>query len=314
MNLSAVNDVYADFSGLAQLRASAARDGTAVLPDVAKQFEALFLQMMLKSMREATPGDPLLSGEGARMYRDLFDHQISLELARGKGIGITDMLVRQLAPAAEPLGVGAGDAPGAAEQGTAAADRASPAQRGLPTQAVSNAPTFESPDAFARRLWPHALEAAQTLGVAPRLLIAQAALETGWGQSIIRYPDGRSSHNLFGIKSDPGWDGPRTRVWTLEHADGVMERRSASFRAYESFKQSFDDYVDFVSTQGRYRRALAVAGDPGAYAQSLQDAGYATDPHYAEKIMGVMHSKTLRSLKFPPDDPLQGTMADKRSR
>ena len=118
---------------------------------------------------------------------------------------------------------------------------------------------------------------------------------------------------MFGIKADNGWDGPRARVATLEHSQGIMVRQRASFRAYESFKESFDDYVNFISTQKRYRPALELSTDPHAYIQGLQDAGYATDPKYAAKVMNLMRSDVLRSLKILPDDPLKGTIARERS-
>lgn len=314
MTTSGIADVYADFAGLAQLRLDAARDSASALPGVAKQFEALFLQMMLKSMRAATPGDPLLSGEGSRMYRDLFDQQVSLELAKGKGIGIADLLMRQLDPLSTSSEVPAitdstrGPARSAVSPEVASLEEH--IQSPMPASAGS---VFESREEFVHALWPHARRAATALGVTPQVLIAQAALETGWGRSIIRQPDGSSSHNVFGIKADRGWDGSRARVATLEHSQGIMVRQKASFRAYASFKESFDDYVNFISTQERYRPALELATDPEAYMQGLQDAGYATDPKYANKVMNLMRSDVLRSLKLLSDDPLQNRIANQRS-
>lgn len=314
MTTSGITDVYADFAGLAQLRVDASRDSASALPGVAKQFEALFLQMMLKSMRDATPGDPLLAGEGSRMYRDLFDHQVSLELAKGKGIGIADLLMQQLGPLSTSSEVPAviGSARASAKSAVSA-DAASFGERIQPPMFVSAESMFESREEFVHGLWPHARRAATALGVTPQLLIAQAALETGWGRSIVRQPDGGSSHNVFGIKADSGWDGPRARVATLEHSQGIMVRQQASFRAYASFKESFDDYVSFIGTQKRYRPALELATDPEAYIHGLQDAGYATDPKYAEKVMNLMRSDVFHSLKFLPDDPLQKKVANERS-
>ena len=315
MTTSGIADVYADFAGLAQLRVDASRDSASALPGVAQQFEALFLHMMLKSMRDATPGDPLLASEGSRMYRDLFDHQVSLELAKGNGIGIADLLMQQLRPLATSSNVPTITSTSrGSERSAVYRDAASSAVRIQPPTTAIAEPSFDSREEFVDGLWPHAQRAGIALGVTPQLLIAQAALETGWGRSIIRQSDGRSSHNVFGIKADSGWDGPRARVATLEHSQGIMVRQRASFRAYESFKDSFDDYVNLISSQTRYRPALELATDPEAYIQGLQDAGYATDPKYADKVMHLMRSDVLRSLKFLPEDPLQDKIVQEESR
>ena len=147
---------------------------------------------------------------------------------------------------------------------------------------------FDSPDAFIHALWPHAEAAAGVLRVDPRVLVAQAALETAWGGSMITRPDGTSSHNLFGIKADSRWAGERIHVPTLEVVDGMMQRISADFRAYESMAASFGDYVAFVTSSPRYADALERAGDPAAYLHALQRAGYATDPGYAGKILDIL--------------------------
>ena len=139
-----------------------------------------------------------------------------------------------------------------------------------------------------------ASEAANNLGVDPRVLVAQAALETGWGERMARTPDGRPSHNLFGIKAH-GWGGAVTTVPTLEFRDGALQREVAQFRAYGSPAEAFDDYLRFLTDNPRYRQALA-AGDATGFARGLQAAGYATDPDYADKILGVMASPLLADL------------------
>ena len=146
----------------------------------------------------------------------------------------------------------------------------------------------ESPDEFIRDLWPQAQGAAAELGVAPEVLVAQAALETGWGRSVSRGADGASSHNLFNIKADHRWGGEHVTISTLEYRDGVAVRERADFRAYDSFEESFRDYVDFLRANPRYGDVLANANDPQAYIQGLQDAGYATDPNYAKKIGSIL--------------------------
>ena len=143
---------------------------------------------------------------------------------------------------------------------------------------------FGSKEEFIAAMLPMAEKAADKIGVDPRYLVAQAALETGWGKSIIRQQDGSSSHNLFGIKTHNSWDGESARVLTTEYRGGKAVKEAASFRAYESFAHSFEDYVTFLQGNGRYEKALAAVDKPGQFAQELQKAGYATDPHYARKI------------------------------
>ena len=142
---------------------------------------------------------------------------------------------------------------------------------------------FESPEQFAAALLPMAENAARRLGVDPRYLVAQAALETGWGASIIQGDNG-SSHNLFGIKAHGGWQGASAETLTTEYYNGQPVKESARFRAYDSFAQSFEDYVDFLQGNGRYQEALKSAENPDRFMSELQKAGYATDPQYASKV------------------------------
>ncbi len=146
---------------------------------------------------------------------------------------------------------------------------------------------FGSKDEFIAAMLPMAEKAADKIGVDPRYLVAQAALETGWGKSIIRQQDGSSSHNLFGIKTHNSWDGESARVLTTEFKGGKAVKEAASFRAYESYAHSFEDYVSFLQGNGRYEKALAVTDKPEQFARELQKAGYATDPQYARKIAQI---------------------------
>ena len=280
---------YSDLADLSRLRAAARRADPEALPAAATQFEAVFLQMMLQSMREATPGESTFGGD-VGLYRDLFDRQISLELAKSGGIGFADLLVRQLK----------GEASTASEQmPLSGADQrtVTPAQSLAPP--AGNRPPglpedYESPEVFIQTLRSDAERAAQVLSVSPQVLLAQAALETGWGKSVIRTSDGRSSHNLFGIKADSQWAGETVTVRTLEFRDGVFKPERAAFRAYRSPEQSFADYVSFLRDQPRYREALAHTADPKAFLDALQAAGYATDPQYAAKVLRVLNQPVLR--------------------
>jgi flagellar protein FlgJ len=141
--------------------------------------------------------------------------------------------------------------------------------------------------------------------VDPDLLLSQAALETGWGRSIMRHPDGQSTHNLFGIKADPSWEGDRVVQSTLEYIGGRLVRTRAAFRAYGSFAESFEDYASFLKGQPRYARALEHAGDPGAFMRGLQEAGYATDPSYAEKVLRIWTDRLPGRLKLSAAAPLK---------
>lgn len=294
---STKTDVYTDFSGLAQLRLNAQSKPEEALLAAGRQFEALFIQMMLKSMRDATPGDTLLGGQEQDTYREMFDKQISLTLAAKGSLGLAEAMARQLgSPSAPPVATDGDARPhGAASAGLPVPDRLSAA--GSAMAATHNAQDerlgFATREEFVAAMWPAAQKAARELGVDPRVLIAQAALETGWGRAVMQHGDGRSSHNLFGIKADTRWGGPSVNVTTLEYRGGVAARERASFRSYESYEQSFADYVGFIKSQPRYREALAHRGDAARYLNALQTAGYATDPRYADKIGSIMQGGIL---------------------
>ncbi len=264
--------VYTDFQGLAELRTAAREESPEALRAVAKEFEAIFMQMMLKSMRSANLGEGIFDSEQSGFYREMFDKQIAIDMAQRQGMGLADVLVRQLSRSGNTAAAGGAET---------AASR------------VATAVPFSSPQDFVARLQGPAQASARRLGVAPEVLLAQAALETGWGRQVMRSPDGGSSHNLFGIKAGPDWQGGRVTATTLEYRDGVARKEQAVFRAYDSFAESFDDYADFLQGNPRYREALAQADDARAYLRSLQDAGYATDPAYADKIGNILERDVL---------------------
>lgn len=308
-----------DFVGLAELRARAGTDAGSVTHEAARQFEALFVQMMLKSMRSA--GD--VFGDGSdTTYRDMFDQQISLEMTKGKGLGLADMLTRQLAPAEDVSArlrqPGAMDfvaarqaaAPSppparfefvSPDSGEMLRAAALPAFQVADPQAVQATRSWSdwrpaTPEEFVRDIWPHAEQAAGELGVDPRALVAQAALETGWGRNLARDGSGVSGNNLFNIKADPRWSGERVSVRTLEFEDGLPKQTVAAFRAYPDIKTAFADYVRFMKTNPRYADALRNGASAGEFADSLQAAGYATDPDYADKLRSIVASPRLNDL------------------
>ena len=293
MNIDSAQ-VYTDFSGLAALRARAREDKDAALDEVSRQFESLFLQMMLKSMRDASLGGGLMDSKQSEFYRDMYDKQIAVDMAQKQGIGLADVLKRQLGGGIsaqysdlspeEYLGMPITARP------VNGADAATVARRSVDTPAAFDG----SPEAFVDALWPVAEQAAAKINLPPEALLAQAALETGWGRHVMQHGTGDSSHNLFGIKADSRWQGDKVMVSTLEYRDGVALNTRANFRAYESFEHSFSDYVDFVQRNPRYQQALAQTNDPKAYFSALQEAGYATDPAYAQKIQRILDSESMQ--------------------
>lgn len=304
--------VYADLQGLSTLRHGTTEENSAEsLRFVAEQFEAIFLQMMLKSAHGENNEEGLFDNQQTEFYQDWHDKQLSIDLAAGKGVGIAEMLIKQL-QTGQPT-------PEASIPNTAIhADKASPALpvvRPAPLTdgaiprvdardkvALSEEVVLGTPQAFVEHLWPLAKAAADKLGVAPEVILAQAALETGWGKKVNRDSSGASSHNLFNIKADARWSGETASVSTLEYRDGIAVRERANFRAYESFADSFTDYVNFMQQSPRYQAALEVAADAEAFTQQLSQAGYATDPHYANKIMRIAGGddlqQALRSVKI----------------
>lgn len=314
--------VYTDLNSVQQLKGKAQLDRNAALKDIARQFESIMLGMMLKSMREAgavfSEGNPLASSE-QQFYQDMFDSQLSLTLAQKGGLGIAEALLRQLQRPGErtntPAGIGPDTSlrrpprsealrPGTLEaardeelaelvyqlfsgDGSVEVSQEEPAP--VETSALDG-----SPASFVATLLPLARQVGRRLGVDSRVLISQAALETGWGRKVIQKPGGGSSHNFFNIKAGPNWQGEVVTVPTIEYRDGVAVREWAAFRAYASPEESFADYARLIAENPRYRSALERASDPRAYLQALAGAGYATDPQYASKIMALLGSDHLR--------------------
>lgn len=288
-----------DFSQFAQLRADARSDSPDALRNTAKQFEALMLQQMLKSMRTASLGDDVMGGEQTQFYQDMFDTQISQHLAAGRGLGVADMLVRQLqghqpsapkpadAYAIEPRTAGGAGAAMPVE--TAPATRLSSAGQSR----SSGSSSARTPQEFVRSILPHAEKAAAELGIPAKVLVAQAALETGWGRHAMRRGDGEQALNFFGIKADKRWTGEEVQTMTHEYTDGRMQTEQASFRSYDSVGAAFDDYVGFLRSNPRYAQALRHGGDARQFVGGLQKAGYATDPDYAHKIMRIAEGRTM---------------------
>jgi peptidoglycan hydrolase FlgJ len=268
---------YTDLNGLAALK----RDPNSpeALSAVAQQVEALFLQMMLKSMRDATAAEATDSNEMG-MYQDMFDKQVALSISQHGDLGIARLLKRQLEGRSVP--------------GSVKLSSSEPAPAGAVTEAPGAA-VAHSPAEFVHRMMPPIRRIAATLGVDPMGILAQAALETGWGQRTPRHADGSSSHNMFGVKAGDEWTGPRTSADSMEVANGVATPRRTMFRAYGSIEESVNDFASLLKNSPRYRDVIAAGGSAEGYIASIGKSGYATDPEYANKLNQILHSEALQS-------------------
>ncbi|WP_394200716.1 flagellar assembly peptidoglycan hydrolase FlgJ [Shewanella waksmanii] len=301
---------FLDIGGLDSLRSKAQKDDQAALKEVAQQFEGIFVQMLMKSMRDANAvfeSDSPMNSQYTKFYEQMHDQQMSVNLSDKGMLGLADLMVQQLSPGTSdvtPASVLRGDIDSPMSrnkpvhlsqqfQTSATASQTIDdivSGKSLPSEVARKGNHFSDQQDFIRQLYPHAEKAAQQLGTTPEVLIAQSALETGWGQKVIKAKDGQPSNNLFNIKADHRWEGDKAAVNTLEFEQGIAVQQRADFRVYDDIKQSFDDFVSFISDGPRYQKALEKAADPSQFIQGLQDAGYATDPQYAQKVIRVMQS------------------------
>ncbi len=269
-----------DYNNLNALQSLKSASGSRAVAEVARQFESIFVNMMLKTMREATrslnPNDEF-SSDQSRFYEDMSDQQLALHLSEHGGIGLAHILQRQLSGGLAPTE----SAP--TESTPTSSLRSAPV-----TPASRHAVTPADKQAFLDNILPHARAAAHQLGISVRVILAQAALETGWGKSLAQ-----GFNNLFGIKADSGWKGASVRHSTLELVHSQLQRSHANFRAYPSIAASVQDYVSFLQSNPRYRQALAAGNNEQAFVQALSKAGYASDPHYADKLRQIMASDSL---------------------
>jgi len=373
--------VYTDLSGLAKLGSAAKKNDPAALAEVAGQFESLFMNLMLKSMRDANAvfaEGNFLNSSNVNTYQQMLDQQLSVSLAGKGSMGLAKILMKQLSPPGQILpksgentaenlaegiksllhspsenkisadnslkelsqrvlaahdaraGVALTESEGSAapapddnaEDDSAEHNNADCAM--LPefdntatallaqnftisdqsnmlaldvfgsdlTKDPAQVEGFSGPASsnqrdFIQSLLPTAKYVAGRSGVDPKMLIAQAALETGWGKHVIKHANGSSSYNLFNIKADENWTGKTVTKDVNEYRDGVMMKQRSRFRAYDSFTESFQDYMHLVQNSERYAKAMSHRNEPQAYINQLHRAGYATDPHYSTKVNKV---------------------------
>jgi len=278
-NLDALRDPTAG-----ALRARAAADPKAVIQQAAKQFEALFMQQLMKSMRDATLSSGMLENGGTQLGTDMLDQQYANQMTGLKG-GLSDAIVRQL----ERQMNGTSTTPSAAKTPNVAF--APGAAAGAPTGSAPK--TSVAQEAFLRTHTEAARAAEAATGIPAAFMVAQAAHESGWGKREIKNADGSSSHNVFGIKAGANWTGPTATVTTTEYVDGQPRKVQAKFRAYASYEESFKDYAQMMKDSPRYAKVVASGSSADGFARGLQNAGYATDPQYAQKLTRVINT-TLR--------------------
>lgn len=280
-------DTFFNSSGLDAVRKMGRDDNPQALKAVAQQFEAMFVQQMFKSMRaasEAFSEDSFLNSSESQFYQQMLDQQLSLELTKGRGMGLADALYKQL------------------QQSYGEQDRSvSEAAAGnikrtdnVLAQPIAANPSEGSAQSFVESIKPYANWAAGVLGVDAKALMAQAALETGWGKHVLQDEQGNSSFNLFNIKASRGWSGDVVTYDTTEYEGNNAYTENAAFRRYNSLFESFSDYVDLMR-KPRYQDALSVGEDGAQFAEQLQRAGYATDPDYAKKIRSIMQRLDVAS-------------------
>jgi peptidoglycan hydrolase FlgJ len=273
-----IGSLAADSQSLDKLRLQAKQSPDQALKETAKQFESVFLNMMLKSMRDATPQDGVFDSEQTKMFTGMLDQQLAQAMA-SRGVGLADAMVKQLSR-------------------TQATTTAAPHELTAATRATTNAiPSAYKADAqqsFVDNLKAPAEQASRSTGVPAHLILGQAALESGWGKREIKMADGSSSHNLFGIKAGKDWNGKVAEVTTTEYHNGIAGKQVERFRAYGSYAESFQDYAKLLSDNPRYAGVTGQT-DAKAFAQGLQQAGYATDPKYADKLAGVIGSISARA-------------------
>lgn len=301
----AVDSLAYDSNALDTLKREAIAHPRAQAMAVARQVESLFMQMMLKSMRQALPEDPLFGSQQSKLFTSLYDQQIS-QMAGGRGLGMADMIARQMVPAEKPdERAGTVPMPLGAERRTVLLQTSA-----IQQQIRAAMPDFSAPSAgmgeFLQRLQQPARQVSALSGIPHHLILAQAALESGWGRRQILRNNGLPSFNVFGIKAGNDWKGETTRVVTTEYPQGQAEKQLASFRVYHSYREALEDYARLLTSNPRYHQ-VTTAGSAESGAHALQAAGYASDPHYAGKLISL-----IRQLKQSSQQAVQNIPYDLR--
>ena len=281
-----------DAQSLNELKNKTGQDPQANLKPVARQVEGMFVQMMLKSMREALPKDGLFGSDQTRLYTSMYDQQIAQQMTAGKGLGLAEMMVKQMATGQSQPSEQTAQTPMRFDLETVTSYQnqtlTQMVRKALPKvpETTDTALSGDSKDFLAQLSLPARLASEQS-GIPHHLILAQAALESGWGQRQIKRENGEPSFNLFGVKATSSWKGPVTEITTTEFENGEAKKVKAKFRVYSSYLEALSDYVGLLTRNPRYA-AVTTASSAEQGAQALQNAGYATDPAYARKLTGMI--------------------------
>lgn len=306
---SPVQDTFLDQNSLDSVKAMGRHNDPQALKEIAKKFEAMFVQQMLKSMRDASEvfseGNMFSSNE-EKFHQEMLDQQMVLNLTSGRGIGLAASMYQQMQRMQSKTA--APETPNSKLEQTFIPSASKPQAQSKPVNVppalisrtsikpvADKEENAQSPEEFIASLMPFAEKAAAELNVNTDIILAQAALETGWGKHILQDAQGNSSFNIFNIKKSASWDGKTIGVNALEFKQGVALMERSEFRQYEGYSNSFSDYVDLLKNSPRYQRVLDAGNDSAGYAEALQKAGYATDPDYAQKLKSLLNSDVIRS-------------------
>jgi len=279
------NSLAADAGSLNKLKLQAGQATPESIKETAKQFESLFMRELIKSMREATMKSGMLDNPGSDLGNDLLDQQFAVQMS-GRPGGLSDLIAAQLSRqmgVADPKAASStnsGDSTSASLKSLSALQKAS-SLAAYSKNAVK--PTASQSD-FVDQHTAAAARIEKETGIPASYMVGQAGHETGWGRFEIKKAGGEPSYNLFGIKAGAGWKGKTAEVTTTEYVNGVAHKKTAKFRAYDSYDESFRDYARLITQSPRYAKVTEQTGSAFAFASSLQKAGYATDPNYATKL------------------------------
>ncbi|MEO8400441.1 MAG: flagellar assembly peptidoglycan hydrolase FlgJ [Gammaproteobacteria bacterium] len=293
--------IYSDVQSLKQLHYS--QDSVETKKEVSRQFEAILMQMVMHSMRDANKGfasSGLFGSDQMDMYQDMFDKQLTMSLSNSN-LGFAKMVEDNIDQVQHSNAQGLTNTSGThliSQEPLQPLDKSllPTTEEPLHSEKQPEQSSFASAEDFIKKLWPSAKVAASLIGASPEILLAQAALETNWGKNVLPEARGNSTHNLFNIKADSAWGDKVVRVDSLEQKNGILVKEKSNFRSYDSFDESFMDYVSLLKQNDRYGSALNKAPDPGQFMHALQDAGYATDQNYANKIMKIYSSHNFQDL------------------
>lgn len=279
----------------------------AQLQEAAEQFESMFIDMWLKSARKANQAfgeNNLFNSNQVQMQQEMLDHEMAVHMAKNGGVGLAPTIVRQLGGSAESAAVAkpSADIPSVSTPASAQVGMDNPSHLRSPESMTvahfgQRLSAFSSPEEFVERLAPVLKQVLEAADLPPLAVLSQAALETGWGRQVIADADGQLSHNLFGIKTNAQDDiGDSVAIASKEFEFGRWQDKVSEFRSYPDWQSAVEDYVALLKNSPRYQQIMASAGDAVEFVRGLQQAGYATDPNYADKIVGVM--RAIERMEF----------------